>query len=212
MSGKRPNLDLFLEVEVKDKSGNILHIHRQKSKSLLKNFAQMLSCMFTAERNAVSTTITNTSGTSQTFFASFFGTNPSYTIGVAPLCMNAPAGNDTHGIQVGSGSTPVSRDDYKLDTKISHGSGSGQLQYGAMTIGIPNGTPPNTVFSVSRTFTNGSGADVTINEIGLVILNCCYNPDYQLGYFLIARDVLSSPQTVGNGYSITVRYIFTITA
>jgi hypothetical protein len=129
--------------------------------------------------------------------------------------MNAPQNDDTYGIQAGTSPASVSRDDYMLGGKILSGSGNGQLAYGSMTVESPDGTPPNTVFRAIRTFTNNTGENITVYEIGLVAAN-------QYGYYqssaptpayiLVARDVLTTPQTIPSGATLTVRYIFTVTA
>jgi uncharacterized membrane protein YczE len=83
-----------------------------------------------------------------------------------------------------------------------------------MTVEDTDGTPPDTTFRVIRTFTNNTSSPITVYEIGLAIANA-----YNIGgttiytyYFLIARDVLSSPQTIPAGATLTVRYIFKVTA
>jgi hypothetical protein len=132
------------------------------------------------------------------------------------MCASAPLGNDAYGIQVGSGTTAVSRDNYALATKISHGTAAGQLSYGAMTVEDTDGTPPDTVFRLIRTFTNNTTDPITVYEIGLAIANS-YHPIYDSWslttyYFLITRDVLSAPLTVPAGATLTVRYVLKVTA
>ena len=39
------NLDLFYELEVRDKNGNLISKRIGRSKSLVRNFALMLSCL-----------------------------------------------------------------------------------------------------------------------------------------------------------------------
>jgi hypothetical protein len=122
---------------------------------------------------------------------------------------NAPSAADSWGIQVGTVDTQVTRDDYRLASKIAHGSASGQLAYGAMTIEAVNGTPPASRFRVIRVFSNNTDSTITVKEIGLAIRNL-----YPLATtdFLIARDVLATPQDVPAGATLTVRYIFEVTA
>jgi hypothetical protein len=220
-NGKTANLELLIECEVKDKNGRILSVHRQQAKSLLKNFAKMLRTMAVAPitfNSSQTTSLTDTSGTSRTYCGACITPPPSattsYALGTSPLSVNAGAGVDSYGIQVGTGASAVTRDDYQLGGKIVHGNASGQLSYGAMTVEDTDGTPPDTTFRVIRTFTNNTSSPITVYEIGLVIANA-----YNIGgttiytyYFLIARDVLTAPQSIPAGATLTVRYIFKVTA
>jgi len=117
-----------------------------------------------------------------------------------PTYARADAGDnvDTHGVWVGSGTVAVAWEDYTLATKIAHGTGAGQLDYDTHTIdevAIANGAQVRIV----RSFKNLSGADVTVNEIGLAV--------YSEGkYFLYLRDVLPESVTVPNNYGLNVIY------
>ncbi|GAI73856.1 unnamed protein product, partial [marine sediment metagenome] len=57
---------------------------------------------------------------------------------------------------------------------------------------------------VTRTFTNSSGGSITVREIGIY----CFSTDTGAiaRYFCIVRDVLATPQAVGNGEILTVQY------
>jgi hypothetical protein len=115
--------------------------------------------------------------------------------------MNAGAGVSAYGIVAGAMDTPVTRDDYKLGSQISHGNASGQLMYGAMSWDSPIAYGTGYLIRGIRVFTNNSGGDVTVKEIGCYASIAGY-------YFCFIRDVLSAPVTVPNGYSWTVRYNF----
>jgi hypothetical protein len=221
-NGKTANLELLIECEVRDKNGKILSVHRQKSKSLLKNFARILRTMLVpaipTAAGSSTVSLTDTGGASRTLYGAWIGSigaSPVYA-GLYPMCVGAPLGNDAYGILVGTGASAVSRDDYQLGGKIANGSGNGQLSYGAMTVEDTDGTPPDTTFRLIRTFTNNTSSSITVYEIGLVIANCYQPPSSSLSpttyYFLIARDVLSAPQSIPAGATLTVRYIFTVTA
>jgi hypothetical protein len=215
---KTANLELILECEIRDKNGKLISIHRQPSKSLLKNFARMLRTAFNivAPTGSASSTVTltDTGGTSRTFYGAFMGgTTTMNNQGLAPLCALAAQYDDTYGIQVGAASTSVDRDQYQLSGKIPNGTSAGQLTYGSMTVEDTDGTPPDTIFRLIRPFTNNTTGDVTVWEIGLAIANVWASNSVPTKYnFLIARDVLSSPQTVPAGATLTVRYIFKVTA
>ena len=139
--------------------------------------------------------------------------NVSRTIGHSDWYGNfyvtAPIYIDTYGSVVGTGTNAVSINDYNLQTKITHGTGSGQLQYSVETFGPPTTVSSGSSFVITRVFTNNSGLPITINEIGLVAQ--CYNGTQQFTYnFLIARDLLiTSPPTLINSESLTLNYTIT---
>ncbi len=112
--------------------------------------------------------------------------------------------SDYIGIQIGTGTNPVTPTDYAMQTRIAHGSGAGQMyQFGT------NFTPVTTgagiaQFDVERIFRNNSGGSITVNEIGMYALN---------GYngFCIIRDKLASGITVNDTEYLKVKYTIKIT-
>ena len=102
--------------------------------------------------------------------------------------MIADSGDDMFGIQLGSGATAPAIDDYKLETKIEHGTDPTQLSYGTCDISEPATFGNSRQFSVSRTFTNNTVSSITINEVGLV---CEARKDNAIDlYILIERSLL----------------------
>jgi hypothetical protein len=92
-----------------------------------------------------------------------------------------------------------------LGALIGHGTGSGQLSYGATVV---ESLTKNSVwyFRIIRTFTNNSGATVTVREVGLYVrLGLATSPYYYS--CMLARDVPTPPITVPNGSTLTLRYI-----
>jgi hypothetical protein len=197
----------MVELEVRDKNGRIVKKHRQMSHSFLKQWLQFLRCQtsITLGGSGISITVIDDSGTARTFPYSW-----TETFNREALMCNALAGDNSYGIVVGISDAPNTINTYSLGAKISHGTGSGQLQYGNHTFeDITNPSGNILVFRIIRTFSNGSGATITVKEVGLEVRN----NDSQ-GYtrtYLIARDVLSTPVDVPNGMTLTVRYIFQIT-
>jgi len=120
------------------------------------------------------------------------------------LLANAGAGNVNYGIRVGTSSQAVAISDYHLIAAIAQGVGAGQLQHGAMSYVAPSTVGSTRRFTCSRTFTNGSGADITVNEVG--IYACGGTTPY---YFCIERSLLTF--TVPNGASRTVTYTISVT-
>jgi hypothetical protein len=112
------------------------------------------------------------------------------------LSIVAGYGNDGNGIVVGISNLAYSIEQYKLDAKISHGNGSGQLLYGISTVDdLAPMTNGYRIFT-SRVFNNNSGASVVVKEVGL----------YAYPNVMFARDVLTTPVEVQNLQSLTVRY------
>lgn len=132
-----------------------------KANSLVNAFAGILCAGYSASLASAGITVQDTGGTNRNLYSS-----SAYQYGTPR--MDAGAGVTTYGIVVGSGSSAVTVSDYQLGTLIAHGTGAGQLTYGAVEL------PANftisgsdAYFRFSRTLTNGSGGNVTINEIGL---------------------------------------------
>jgi len=204
MSRKEKELPLNVEweVEVRDKNGKLLERKRGQSKSLLANFLRMLYGLFAGLSGTGYITIKDTSGVGRSY-PSLYGT------GWPIARVVAPVNDDTHGILVGSGDAPVDPEQYALASKIAHGTGSGQLVYNAVTHEAPVVSANVTTYRITRTFTNNSGASITVKEIGIAIAD---NIGGTLYYFLIVRDVLPSPSSVPNGATFTCRYTFKVTA
>jgi len=183
--------EAYIEVEVRDRDGNIIHQHRQKARTWVKNFFYLLwyGLRYSAP------VVQKQDGTTASYG------NITYQ-GV--MSAMAPQGNSDYGILVGMGTKAWSFDDYKLDNKIVHGSGANQLYYGAVTAEDMIVESNRVYFRLVRTFTNYSGSSTTVTEVGLAINYNYFNP-------IIARDLLNPPVTVPPGSTLTVRYIIQMT-
>jgi hypothetical protein len=151
-----------------------------------------------------SATVVDTGGTSRASVGAYWSTNYYNWNTTSPPI----AGNDNYGILVGSDDTAVDIQDYSLNTKIAHGTGAGQLQYGAETYDY-GGSDPNKYAKILRTFTNGSGNDVTVKEVGLAVYPRTNSTSY---YVLITRDILPSPVTIVDGDNMPVEIYLRTTA
>jgi hypothetical protein len=120
------------------------------------------------------------------------------TAGYYKFSVFAPDNTSTYGIVVGTGTTTPTNSDYKLETQIAHGTASGQLDYGAHSRTESKVVGSNVDFVISRTFYNGSGASITVKEIGIY----CQSESY---YFCLVRDVIT-PIDVANTQTLTVQY------
>jgi len=211
------------EIEVKDRHGKVIKREKGESKSLLKNF---VACLLAIMKATVQTeseytgtggaeaTVMDVTGAEQTIWGGWRGTGNYLYGGGWPMPINAPDDDDSYGIVVGKGDAPVSAEDYALDDQIAHGTASGQLDYGTHAFEDVVVEDKVSKFRVSRTFTNVSGASVTVKEIGIIAWN--YFRDrgkvHNNVKFLIVRDVLTSPTSIPDGASLNVRYTFSVEA
>lgn len=117
------------------------------------------------------------------------------------------------GVVVGSGNTVVATDDYKLDTKIVQGVGAGELQHGGTECQGLTFSDPNGSFYVRRYFTNNSGGNVTIEEVGIysAIVNSDYAGTGGAWASLAARDVVAPAVVVADTEILEVTYTIQIT-
>jgi hypothetical protein len=189
-----------IEFEVRDKNGKLIQKGKFPAKSWVGNIIRLLNMLWKPWASTSSATIYYISppsvllDTSNTARGIVIGTGGSGNFGGA-----APAGDTSAGILLGTSDTPVSLAQYNLLGLIPNGTGSGQLSYGAtvvedLTIGATY------YFRIIRTFTNNSGASITVREIGLFLKPHIYS-------YMFARDVPPSPITVPDGSTLTVRYI-----
>jgi len=122
------------------------------------------------------------------------------------LGCDAPAGDDTYGIVVGTndGAIPESNTNYKLDTKILHSAvgEAGKLNYRAVTLVAPTPIAGNVDLDVSRPFINETADPIVVKEIGIYVKSYDGSAWH---YFLILRDVVSD-FSVSAGYTLTVVY------
>jgi hypothetical protein len=205
----------YIEVEVRDREGRIVGRGRHEMRSFLNNLLKILEGEMKAVGGAslsysgavASATVIKTDGSSGTAYTEWY--YDTYGGGV-PFAVKAPDNDDSYGIVVGSGTLGLSLDQYAPSSKIAHGTGSGQLDYGVSAyedLGLDTGvTPPVYRFRVMRTFSNLSGAAININEV------CIFARSYWKSAssiqndvkYMVARDVLPSTYTVPNGGSATV--------
>jgi len=202
----------ILIVEVYD--GKLLSKLETESRSFVQNLAKVLASAFSAvggEAGGVSgvqrsTTVTDYNGLERTVWTHWYSGDVINGGGVF-LAMNADAGVDSYGILVGSGSTPVSYNDYNLALKISHGTGAGQLTYQSHSTSSSFSSTSSYV-EINRTFVNNSGSTVTVREVGLMARAYWkdVNAVRQDEKYLVARDVLPAPVDVPNLATLVVRY------
>jgi len=148
-------------------------------------------------------TMIDTGGISYTMRPDYYSTTE-YT---SDFRSNADAEDDRFGILVGTGTKVPEPQDYNLEAKIPHGTATGQLSYGATSVGAVAVDAYESAFRIERTYANYSGADITVSEVGLA--NLWYGEKGGAVYtwfFLLIRDLLPTPDTIPDGYSYMVSY------
>lgn len=193
-------IGMSYEVEVRDRNGKLLSSCKGNNDPFVRNWIRMIRTMFTLAES-VATTSVNLNGTGGSGIL-FYASHASQTM--SPMGCNAGATVETSGIRVGSSDTAFDKAQYELQTRITHGSGSGQLMYGASTVEDYSDEDTTTRFRILRPFTNSSGATITVKEIGIAICNIVTGTS--TSRFLICRDVLTSPQSIPNLATLTVTY------
>lgn len=170
----------YLAAEVRDRDGNVVYSRRQKIRSWVGSMAALLWGMFYNNTFAL---ITTSNGT-----AVVNNTTPISSL----LPVNASAGTDSYGILIGSGTNPVSPDNYNLQSKIPNSA----MSYGAVSISSLSSTGSGYQFTISRTFTNSSSSAITVSEVGVATA----------AKVLILRDLLSPAASVPSGGTLTITY------
>jgi hypothetical protein len=117
------------------------------------------------------------------------------------LILNGGSGDASMGVVVGTGTTAVTISDYKLESIIANGTGSGQLQYGTTSFSEVAITGSTAKFTIARTFTNNSGASINVHEVGL----------YTKSTYVYCLERTLLDFTIENGQSGTVTYTISVT-
>jgi hypothetical protein len=189
-----------IEYEVRDKNGKLIQKGKFPAKSWVGNIIRLLNALWkpwaspgysSVYQISTPSVLLDTSNTARNIT---IVTNSTGNFGGA-----APAGDTSAGILVGTSDSPVSLAQYNLLGLIPNGTGAGQLSYGA-TVVEDLTTDTTYFFRIVRTFTNNSGASITVREIGLFLKPNQYS-------YMFARDVPTSPISVPNGSTLTLRYI-----
>lgn len=101
-------------------------------------------------------------------------------------------------IGVGTGDTPVTYGDYKLDNIIALPQSNHNI------VNITDETGEEIGLSLKVLFNNTTGSDVTIKEIG--VYSGCSTKTSNGIPFLVMREVLNTPVTVPNGSSAVISF------
>lgn len=183
---------LYYQLFLHDKNGKLVRkTRKRRSRSFVLQYLQIIETFM--RQGSVKGLDIN--GIERTFQGMIGSSTAAYC-----LRLKALAGDDKKGIVVGTGSTAPANDDYALESQIMDGTGSGQLYYQDQAVGQAQIIGNNVDLTLTRAFTNNSGATITIREIGMY---CHCDVAY---YVCILRDVLPAGKDVLNGETLTVQY------
>jgi len=196
-----------LTFKITDANGTVIKEWTEPAHSLNTNFATIIWALW----NAAQGELTDTGGTAIYIQGASGGA----------WAVTAPSGNTSYGIVVGSGATAGSTPSpstYKLSAQIPQGTSSGQIEYGAVSLTAVGVSGQTSSFTISRSFTNVSGASLSVTEIGLAVYitgfamtNVSTSSAITSDYILISYDIPSSAISVANGQTLTITYTFSVT-
>jgi hypothetical protein len=174
----------YIAVEIRDKDAQLIHFEKKEANSLVRGFLDAIY------PNITSNTLPNCKDTSGASFTMPYQASNIYVA--------SAAGDPTNGIQIGTGSAAVTIVDYKLGSQITNGSGSGQCNYGAVQTTTPATTGSTHSLTISRGFTNLSGATINVTEVGLITWGGA------AGRIMIDRTLMAF--SIINGATATITY------
>ena len=198
-----------LELTVRKKDGTIREQRVRKAESFVRQFLDLLM-MQAAMTNEMSWHEIRDVGNILRAIA-FSGLT---------FATNGAANDDTYGVMVGTGNTAPTINDHALETKIDDGVAAGEMQYGGVTYGLPTASATESHFTITRDFSNASGGDITVEEIGIYVKAMAawiiQSNDRTSGapdlIFMTIRDVVGGGITIPNGETLTVNYRLQATA
>lgn len=207
--GPANNIYGTYDVVVRDANGNIVSSVEDKPCEcfvigFLKNWYRWLynGAYLSGSPSPVSINTTYTDGTTSPNGVHAYGMDV-----FCPDLITCAAALDTRGIVIGSGNTPVTLNDYALESKYTISEFThGECVYGYPTYYIVDGNVIQSKFL--RVFSNLSDNIVPVNEIGIYTLP--YGLTYRLGAWwtkttMIMRDIIPTANVPGHG-SIAIAY------
>ena len=176
--------ELWYSVVVRDRQGKVVSRERHRARSFLKAWNQMVYL----HMSGTNLTIKDITG------ANFTATRNTLDFRMKP----------TPGIYCGEGDTPVTIEDYHLESLAA-------LDVLAMTVSEAAIADSHCYFLVSRSFLNTTGVTITVKEVGIrVYVGKTGTPTSTV--CMVIRDVLVTPQAIPDGGGITVDYTLEVVA
>ena len=175
MQSLRPQIG----AEIRDAQGRFLRsVPFRESHCLLKQFVQI----WLIQASQVHVSMKQTSGAA-------------YSAGPNTVAFGTHAGAaQTWGMQIGTGNTPVTMADYKLETPLTT-----DITYGSPSWAVENPDSDTWQMCFSRAFTNNTGSDIGVKEVGIICM-----ASYSAKLFLIERSLYEV--TFPAGCTLTMTY------
>ena len=160
---KPGELSATIEMIVRDKEGRVTERREQQSRSFLRQFLDLLILQGNQVALLHPMKVKDASGNDVEVYASS-----------KSLAADAPDSDtvveganygDVYGIQVGTGTTAPTINDYVLETKIARDDGThpaGTMHYGAMTFGAPTSDGTTSHFTCTRDLANQTAGTITV--------------------------------------------------
>jgi len=169
----------------------------RKAKSFVIAFLEHVESALLGETNSIE----DTGNVARTIYA------PEDTSGAIGgwLRCDASDDDDVYGIVVGSDATAATNTDPSLNTQISDGAAAGNLEYDGPAWEPTAEVGANVDFEMRRTFTNSSGGNVDVKEIGIYVKT--EDTGDTVRVFCIAREVIT---TVTVADSETLEVVLTL--
>jgi len=185
-----------LVVTVKDKNGKVVEKRKVKGNSFVSNFIKALYGLMYEDACSDVIELTDIYGNSKWYPALDYQTYPIFRV-------TAQEGEDKYGILYGTGTTPFSVDDYKLESPIPHGDADNQLHYYSTDLLAVEIKDNRVQYGIQRPAVNNGSVAINVTEIGLIAFDVTH---YDELWFLIIRDVLDTAITVNPNQTITATY------
>jgi len=203
-----PIPEAFWTLEVFDKDGKLLQRHHQRSHSWTRNAYNHLASQLMAKNGDDATFEGGKLSIKKEDTTVKYGEYPITLIYGATMDTPAAgylgsAGMDTAGIVVGTGTDAESFEDYTLQTKIENGTAPTELVYvesEATAMGYADTTLTATLI---RYFNNNSGGEITVNELGILLIGYVQNAS---NIWLQVRDKLAVGVAVPDTGQLKVTY------
>jgi len=206
-----PTFNAYLTAIVRDSTGRVVRVYRQRSHSPTANFIGLLLPLNWYITTGQAFTLTNTSNSTCSYQPNLNG---------SASCITYPNNNNNFQtylvmIQVGSGTNSNPFNAHSLASPIANGSGTGQLVYGTPAVSTTATVSGSSAyFIIEQTFSNQTSSTIDVTEVGIItevrVIGANGNNLINCGNLLVWYDALSSAISVPAGGSLTIAYTFTV--
>ena len=210
-----PTFSAYLTAIVRDSTGRVIRVHRQRSHSPTANFMGLLLPVNWYMSTGQAFTITNATGGTYNYQPSLDGTTPGTIPGISYPNNATTYPNYLVMIQVGSGTQSNPYNAHSLASPIANGSGAGQLVYGTPSVSnTVTVSGSSAYFVIEQSFSNQTSSTIDITEVGIIthlyFVAAGNQSPTNFGNTLVWYDTLSSAISVPAGGYLTIAYTFTV--